>query len=197
MPMELTFISFRFHPVFLGGIYAGSGNQPPWALPAKAKYGILDSDRGKKYFQRTDIRTPDFFPFLSLWVRTVLFMLQYFSAAWTVIRSRYCLGVYLFIYLSNISFSAPTRDDIHQGPLYCSKIRGCPLLALRRRLAPTPHRHLKSCQPPRKSSSILVSRNRRTSNIPSRHRRSSRKISPLPRPMRSLLQPEHQSTNGS
>jgi 2-hydroxychromene-2-carboxylate isomerase len=59
----------RIHPVFLGGINVLSGNTPPWMLPAKAKYYVYDGDRAKKYFGTTDIRTPDFFPFLSLLVR--------------------------------------------------------------------------------------------------------------------------------
>jgi len=50
----------------LGGINVGSGNKPPWSLPAKAKYFIFDGSRAKKYFGETKIQTPDFFPILSL-----------------------------------------------------------------------------------------------------------------------------------
>ncbi|KAF2658505.1 thioredoxin-like protein [Lophiostoma macrostomum CBS 122681] len=53
-------------PVFLGGINVGSGNKPPWTLPAKAKYSTYDSARAKRYFGAPDIKTPDFFPILSL-----------------------------------------------------------------------------------------------------------------------------------
>jgi len=59
-------VEVEFHPVFLGGINAMSGNKPPWTLPAKAAYGVFDSDRAKKYFGLQDIRKPDFFPILSV-----------------------------------------------------------------------------------------------------------------------------------
>ena len=59
---------FRFHPVFLGGINNLSGNKPPWALPAKAAYQVFEGDRAKKYFNAMYIRTPDFFPTLSILV---------------------------------------------------------------------------------------------------------------------------------
>ncbi|KAF2867942.1 glutathione S-transferase kappa 1 [Massariosphaeria phaeospora] len=53
-------------PVFLGGINVGSGNKPPWTLPAKARYSEFDSARAKKYFGVPDVKTPPFFPILSL-----------------------------------------------------------------------------------------------------------------------------------
>lgn len=53
-------------PVFLGGINVGSGNKPPWTLPAKAKYSKFDSERAKKYFSALNVQTPSFFPILSL-----------------------------------------------------------------------------------------------------------------------------------
>jgi len=56
----------EFHPVFLGGINVGSGNKPPWSLPAKASYYKFDGARAKKYFGATEIQTPDFFPILSI-----------------------------------------------------------------------------------------------------------------------------------
>jgi len=59
-------VEVEFFPVFLGGINVGSGNKPPWTLPAKAKYGAFDGDRAKKYFGATDVRTPHFFPILSI-----------------------------------------------------------------------------------------------------------------------------------
>jgi len=59
-------VEIEFHPVFLGGINVLSGNKPPWSLPAKAKYAVFDGDRAKKYFDATDIRTPEFFPILSI-----------------------------------------------------------------------------------------------------------------------------------
>lgn len=78
----------RFHPVFLGGINVGSGtftpvisyrtkpiahnlkgNKPPWTLPAKAAYSKFDSERACKYFGVPQIKTPDFFPILSIMVQ--------------------------------------------------------------------------------------------------------------------------------
>ncbi|KAH9868704.1 hypothetical protein J1614_007776 [Plenodomus biglobosus] len=53
-------------PVFLGGINVGSGNKPPWTLPAKAAYSSYDSARAKRYFGVPNIQTPSFFPILSL-----------------------------------------------------------------------------------------------------------------------------------
>ncbi|KAI5863122.1 thioredoxin-like protein [Durotheca rogersii] len=38
-------VDIEIHPVFLAGINAGSGNQPPWVLPAKAAHAGYDSAR--------------------------------------------------------------------------------------------------------------------------------------------------------
>lgn len=51
-----------FIPVFLGGINHGSGNKPPWHLPAKAEYGKYDLERTKIYHDLTQLKTPKFFP---------------------------------------------------------------------------------------------------------------------------------------
>ncbi|KAH8723903.1 glutathione S-transferase kappa 1 [Phaeosphaeriaceae sp. PMI808] len=53
-------------PVFLGGINVGSGNKPPWTLPAKAVHSKYDSARAKRHFGVPNVKTPDFFPILSL-----------------------------------------------------------------------------------------------------------------------------------
>ncbi|KAF1984293.1 putative DSBA family oxidoreductase [Aulographum hederae CBS 113979] len=58
-------VEIEYIPVFLGGINVGSGNQPPWKLPAKAAYSPFDNKRAQKYFG-VEISTPDFFPILSL-----------------------------------------------------------------------------------------------------------------------------------
>jgi glutathione S-transferase kappa 1 len=57
-----------FIPFFLGGVNVGSGNKPPWTLPAKATYGKLDSDRAKKYHKMEKIEVSDFFPPLTILV---------------------------------------------------------------------------------------------------------------------------------
>ncbi|OTA94543.1 hypothetical protein M434DRAFT_394600 [Hypoxylon sp. CO27-5] len=38
-------VEIEIHPVLLGAINAGSGNQPPWVLPAKRAYGSHDARR--------------------------------------------------------------------------------------------------------------------------------------------------------
>lgn len=62
-------VTVEFTPVFLGGINQGSGNKPPWSLPAKANYGAFDADRAKKYHGLEKISTPPFFP---LWKETLV-----------------------------------------------------------------------------------------------------------------------------
>ncbi|RMZ89213.1 hypothetical protein DV736_g3546, partial [Chaetothyriales sp. CBS 134916] len=59
-------VELEFHPVFLGGINVGSGNKPPWTLPAKAKFGKYDVARGIEYFQIPPSSPPPFFPILSI-----------------------------------------------------------------------------------------------------------------------------------
>lgn len=63
---NINFFYFRVHPVFLGGINVGSGNKPPWTLPAKAKYSSYDTKRAVKYFGTEEIVSPPFFPILSV-----------------------------------------------------------------------------------------------------------------------------------
>ncbi|KAK3357581.1 thioredoxin-like protein [Lasiosphaeria hispida] len=49
----------NFHPVLLGGINAGSGNKPPWTLPAKAAYGVHDARRSIARFPGLNLQLPD------------------------------------------------------------------------------------------------------------------------------------------
>ncbi|OJJ61505.1 hypothetical protein ASPSYDRAFT_43424 [Aspergillus sydowii CBS 593.65] len=58
-------VEIEFIPVFLGGINVGSGNKPPWTLPAKAAYSKYDGKRAQRYFGH-DFEIPSFFPILSL-----------------------------------------------------------------------------------------------------------------------------------
>ncbi|KAK5013276.1 hypothetical protein LTR16_005602, partial [Cryomyces antarcticus] len=41
-------------------------NKPPWTVPAKAAYGKFDSKRAQNYFGLPNVKTPSFFPILSL-----------------------------------------------------------------------------------------------------------------------------------
>lgn len=65
-------VEVEFHPIFLGGINVGSGNKPPWSLPAKAKYGPYDLKRAVKWFGTKKLQSAPFFPILSVFVSTVL-----------------------------------------------------------------------------------------------------------------------------
>ncbi|PLB33438.1 putative DSBA family oxidoreductase [Aspergillus candidus] len=63
--LESLGVEIEYIPVFLGGINVGSGNKPPWTLPAKAAYSKFDGQRAQKYFGH-DFQIPSFFPILSL-----------------------------------------------------------------------------------------------------------------------------------
>ncbi|KAF9887554.1 hypothetical protein FE257_010132 [Aspergillus nanangensis] len=58
-------VEIEFIPVFLGGINVGSGNKPPWTLPAKAAYSKYDGQRAQKFFG-AKFNVPSWFPILSL-----------------------------------------------------------------------------------------------------------------------------------
>jgi len=64
--LESYDIEVEFIPIFLGGINVGSGNKPPFSVPAKAAYGTFDRKRANKYFGVPDAPTPEFFPILSI-----------------------------------------------------------------------------------------------------------------------------------
>ncbi|KAE8318847.1 thioredoxin-like protein [Aspergillus transmontanensis] len=63
--LESLGVEIEYIPVFLGGINVGSGNKPPWTLPAKAAYSKYDGKRAQKYFGH-DFEVPSWFPILSL-----------------------------------------------------------------------------------------------------------------------------------
>ncbi|KAH8673646.1 DSBA-like thioredoxin domain-containing protein [Xylariales sp. PMI_506] len=52
-------VTLDIKPVLLGAINAGSGNKPPWSLPAKAKYGRFDFRRSKNAAGIPEISPPD------------------------------------------------------------------------------------------------------------------------------------------
>ncbi|KAK0646145.1 thioredoxin-like protein [Cercophora newfieldiana] len=51
-------ITVEFHPFLLGAVNAGSGNKPPWTLPAKATYGLHDAKRTIARFPNLPIQFP-------------------------------------------------------------------------------------------------------------------------------------------
>ncbi|KAK2070646.1 hypothetical protein P8C59_005123 [Phyllachora maydis] len=52
-------IDVDIRPVFLGAINAGSGNRPPWVLPAKAAYGLYDARRTIARAGHPPVQFPD------------------------------------------------------------------------------------------------------------------------------------------
>ncbi|TGO41382.1 hypothetical protein BHYA_0022g00210 [Botrytis hyacinthi] len=71
-------------PVFLGGINHGSGNKPPWTLPAKAKYSKFDSARTIEYHGLPNLQPSEFFPPVTLLTQRAL----------CFIKSRYSVEVF-------------------------------------------------------------------------------------------------------
>ncbi|KAI1376663.1 thioredoxin-like protein [Hypoxylon crocopeplum] len=51
-------VEIEIFPVLLGAINAGSGNKPPWTLPAKAAYGAHDSRRSLHAVGLTNVSPP-------------------------------------------------------------------------------------------------------------------------------------------
>lgn len=45
---------------------AGSGNKPPWMVPAKAAHGDVDMAHAERYFGLSTIKVPSTFPMSSL-----------------------------------------------------------------------------------------------------------------------------------
>ncbi|TEY39727.1 hypothetical protein BOTCAL_0451g00040 [Botryotinia calthae] len=72
-------VTINLIPVFLGGINHGSGNKPPWTLPAKAKYGKLDSARTTAYHGLPNLQAPEFFPPVTLLSR---YSIEVFETTW-------------------------------------------------------------------------------------------------------------------
>ncbi|KAI0845185.1 thioredoxin-like protein [Daldinia vernicosa] len=51
-------VELDIHPFFLGAVNAGSGNKPPWTLPAKAVYGVHDSQRSLRAVGLSNVSPP-------------------------------------------------------------------------------------------------------------------------------------------
>lgn len=63
-------MAVEFIPVFLAGIMAGGGNNPPWMVPAKATYLSVDLENAKRYFGLANLRKPTVFPPVTLRVHS-------------------------------------------------------------------------------------------------------------------------------
>jgi len=64
-------VEFDIRPVFINGLNVGSGNKPPWTLPAKAEYGNFDAKRAQKFFGTKPLNAPAEFPVKQLPVRYI------------------------------------------------------------------------------------------------------------------------------
>ncbi|KAI1818730.1 thioredoxin-like protein [Poronia punctata] len=51
-------VELQIHPVLIGAINVGSGNSPPWKVPAKAKHGQYDMKRAAKAVGLKDVSVP-------------------------------------------------------------------------------------------------------------------------------------------
>ncbi|KAJ4292281.1 hypothetical protein N0V88_005912 [Collariella sp. IMI 366227] len=51
-------VEVEFHPMLLGAVNAGSGNRPPWTVPAKATYGMYDAARSAARHPGLKIQPP-------------------------------------------------------------------------------------------------------------------------------------------
>ncbi|KAH6681441.1 putative glutathione S-transferase kappa 1 [Halenospora varia] len=103
-------VTVDFVPFFLGGVNVGSGNKPPWTLPAKAKYGSFDTARALKYHGRTgEIATPSFFPPLTILPQRAL----------CFIKSAYPPSTFESTYLSlfKAMWTPPNQVDITKPDL--------------------------------------------------------------------------------
>ncbi|KAJ6172068.1 HCCA isomerase/glutathione S-transferase kappa [Penicillium chermesinum] len=103
--LESHGVEVEFHPIFLGGVNVGSGNKPPWTLPAKGAYSKFDSERACRYFGVPPIRPPDFFPILSILPqRCMIYIKRHYP------RERYettFLLLWEWIFHKNIDISKP------------------------------------------------------------------------------------------
>jgi len=73
-------VTVDFIPIFLGGVNHGSGNKPPWSLPAKAKYGKFDTARALKYHHMIASAPPFFPPVTLLPQRAMCYIKSTFSS---------------------------------------------------------------------------------------------------------------------
>jgi glutathione S-transferase kappa 1 len=74
-------VEYDIQPVFINGLNVGSGNKPPWTLPAKAKYGEFDGQRAQNFFGTGKMSAPPEFPVKTLPVRQRLSFNLSFQAA--------------------------------------------------------------------------------------------------------------------
>ena len=106
-------VEVEFHPIFLGGINVGSGNKPPWTLPAKARYGAYEMQRALQYFGTMELKSPAFFPILSIVVSHSSLCGRFMAYPWSLTP----LASQFLLYNPHHSFHSliqlPSCHDIH------------------------------------------------------------------------------------
>ncbi|KAJ9197381.1 hypothetical protein DTO164E3_5814 [Paecilomyces variotii] len=96
-------VKIELHPIFLGGVMQGSGNKPPWKLPAKARYGVYERQQATKYFGLPDFEAPSFFPILSLLPQRAITYIKASYSAEKYEKTLLLLWDYLFYQHQDIS----------------------------------------------------------------------------------------------
>ncbi|RDL39355.1 putative Glutathione S-transferase kappa 1 [Venustampulla echinocandica] len=109
-------VTIEYHPIFLGGVNVGSGNKPPWTLPAKAKYGKFDLTRSKNHHGLLKIEAPPFFPPLSLLPQRSL----------CYVKATFPPEVYeeTYVHLFEKLWTAPNQVDITQPDNFLAVLEG-------------------------------------------------------------------------
>ncbi|KAG9236748.1 putative glutathione S-transferase kappa 1 [Amylocarpus encephaloides] len=102
-------VTVDFHPIFLGGVNVGSGNKPPWTLPAKAAYGVFDGARAKKYHGDIAMEAPPFFPPLTLLPQRALCFIKSHHPPSTFEQT--------FHLLFHALWTPPSQINVTQAPL--------------------------------------------------------------------------------
>ncbi|KAI1878095.1 uncharacterized protein JN550_000277 [Neoarthrinium moseri] len=106
--LEAHGVEVDIKPVFLGAINAGSGNKPPWTLPAKAVYGGFDFNRTKKAVGIPEVSAPED---LMAVARTILSLraLHYIKASYPL--DAYLTTWHYFFHL----FWGPTKRNLTEA----------------------------------------------------------------------------------
>ncbi|PNH56723.1 hypothetical protein VD0003_g1040 [Verticillium dahliae] len=104
-------VQVDLHPVLLGAINVGSGNKPPWTLPAKATYGNFDSHRSAVRVGLNNISPPEDLMADSMTVVPL--------RALYVIKSTYGEAAFLatFRYLFEAFWTAPNKKVAKEAVL--------------------------------------------------------------------------------
>ncbi|KAK9781890.1 hypothetical protein SCAR479_01761 [Seiridium cardinale] len=117
--LEAHGVKVDIKPVFLGAINAGSGNKPPWSLPAKAQYAPFDYQRSNKAAGLAYISPPEdlmaasrsVIPLRALHYIKATYPLQTYLTTW-----HYLLHVFWGPVKSNVSDAAELAKTLSEVP---------------------------------------------------------------------------------